>query len=135
MCRECIILARDLAPAITSITEDGVTLAAADYELDGSLVYRLRSDCRVTWTPAKVVINYTAGFTLMGNLPQGIERAAVDLVVMLYRGEGRDATIRQEMVEGVGSTAYFDTRAAMSGMPLPADRLVQLNRYRLQGVA
>jgi hypothetical protein len=135
MCRDCIILARDLAPAITSITFDGTALTATEYEMDGALLYRLSDDCRVAWRPGKVVVNYTAGYTLLGGLPQGIERAAVDLVVMLYRGAGRDATIRQEMVEGIGSTSYFDQRANAAVMPLSADRLSQLSRYRLHGFA
>jgi hypothetical protein len=82
-----------------------------------------------------VVVNYTAGFTLLGGLPQAIERAAVDLVVLMYRGAGRDTAVRQEMVEGVGSTSYFDQRAGSADLPLSADRLAQLHRYRLASVA
>jgi hypothetical protein len=134
-CRDCIILARDLSPAIISVTVDGTAQDAADYELDGALLYRLSDDCRIAWRPGKVVIEYTAGFTLLGGLPQAIERAAVDMVVLLYRGAGRDTSVRQEMVEGVGSTSYFDQRAGAAGMPLSADRLSQLSRYRLHGFA
>jgi hypothetical protein len=134
-CRDCIILDRDLAPAITGVTVDGAALLAAEYELDGALLYRLSDDCRIAWRPGKVVVNYTAGFTLLGSLPQAIERAAVDLVVLMYRSAGRDTAVRQEMVEGVGSTSYFDQRAGSGDLPLSADRLAQLHRYRLHSVA
>lgn len=133
--RECIILARDLEPTITSITADGASLDPAEYELDGSLLYRLEDDERIAWQWEKVVIEYSAGFTLLGTLPFAIERAAIDLVVMLYRSGGRDVSVRQEMVEGVGSTSYFDARASAGGLPLSADRLNALHRYRLWTMA
>lgn len=133
-CRECLILERDLSPAITSVTVDNTALLAADYERDGALLYRLRDDRRVAWQPGKVVILYTAGYTLLGGLPYAIERAAVDLIVLMYRGAGRDTAVRQEMVEGVGTTSYFDQRVG-ADLPLSADRMAQLLRYRLHSVA
>lgn len=132
--RECIILARDLAVTITTVTVDGVALAAEDYELDGSLLYRIRHDLRSCWDPGKVVIEYQAGYSLLGGLPHAIERAALDLVVGLYRGTGRDASVRQEMVEGVGSTSFFDMRTSGAALPLSADRIAQIDRYRLMAV-
>lgn len=127
--RGCIILARDLVPAITSVTVDGETLDAADYELDGSLLYRLSDDNRIAWCAGKVVITYTAGFNLTTAAPVALARAALDLVVGMYRGTGRDASVRSEQVEGVGQTAYFETKAGM--IALPADRVAALARYRL----
>ena len=128
--RECIILARDLAVTVTEVTADGTVLDPADYELDGSLLYRLEDDERISWEGEKVVIEYETGFTLLGDLPFALERAALDIVVNLYRSAGRDTSIRTEMVEGVGSTSYTDLRAN-SGLPLSAERIQALSRYRL----
>ena len=133
--RECIILARDLELTIGTVTVDGATLTAAEYEIDGSLLYRLHDDRRIAWRSEKVVVEYSAGFTLLGTLPFAIERAALDLVVMLYQSGGRDMTVRQEMVQGIGSTSYFDTRASAGGLPLSGDRINALNRYRLWTMA
>jgi hypothetical protein len=133
--QEYIILDRDLAPTITALTVDATALLAAEYEIDGSLLYRLEDDRRVYWQSGKVVIEYGSGFTLLSTLPYALERAALDLVVNLYRGAGRDGAVRQEMVEGVGSTSYFDPRAASGGLPISADRLRALDRYRLVNVA
>lgn len=130
MPRACIILARDLAVTVTSVTVDGEALDPADYEIDGSLLYRLNDDDRLAWATGKVVIEYEAGFTLLTDLPPALERAAVDIVVNLYRGAGRDTSIRTEMVEGVGSTSYTDLRSN-SGLPLSAERIHALDRYRL----
>lgn len=132
--QEYIILERDIALTITALTVDGTALAAADYEVDGSLLYRIEDDRRGYWDAGKVVIEYGAGFTLLTTLPYALERAALDLVVNLYRGRGRDGAIRQEMVEGIGSTSYFDPRGASGGMSLSADRVAALNRYRLVNI-
>lgn len=130
--RECIILARDLAPAIDTVTVDGTALGADEFELDGSLLYRLSSDARTCWSSGKVVIAYSAGWTLPDAAPPALSRAALDLVVGMHRGAGRDAAIRSEQVEGVGQTAYFDWRG--TSLPLSADRVTALERYRLVGV-
>jgi len=124
-----ITLGRDLAPAITSVTVDGSTLDPAEYELDGALLYRLYDDERVAWSAKKVTIDYTAGFNVPDEAPPALSRAALDMVVGMYRGQGRDSAIRSEQVEGVGQVSYFDTKQGM--VALSADRLAALARYRL----
>jgi len=123
-----IVLQRDIVVSIDEVEVDGVLLAATEYERDGSLLYRLQDDARIWWA-GKVKITFTAGFTLLGDLPQGIERAALDIVVNLYNSAGRDTSIRQEMVQGVGSIAYSDLRSN-GGLPLSAERIRALERYR-----
>lgn len=130
--REYLVLARDLAVEIDAVEVDGATLAPEDYELDGPLLYRLQDDARTCWG-GKVVVSYTAGFDIPLEAPTALSRAALDLVVNLYRGAGRDTSIRTEMVEGVGSTSYTDLRAN-AGLPLSAERIRALERYRLVSV-
>lgn len=132
--QDCLVLARELGVAITSIVEDGETLAADDWERDGALLYRLDDDTRILWPPVKVVITYTAGFTVGSNVPTILQRAALDATVTLYRSRGRDVTIRSEQTEGVGETQYFDGRRA-DVPPIAADRLAALARYRRLTVA
>ena len=131
----CLILSRHLVPTVSEVIEDGVTLDAALYELDGWLLYRLdANDERICWDARKVVVTYEAGFALLDTLPYAIERAALDLVVGLYRGQGRDQSIRSEQTEGVGETQYFDGRRP--GIPpLAQDRLAALDRYRRVSLA
>lgn len=128
-----IRLDRDLAPVVSSVTVDGEALASTDYELDGSLLYRLSASFRIPWAFGVVVVDYQAGWTLPAGAPADIDRAAQDLVVGLYRAAGRDPAVRQEMVEGVGSTSYFDARAGGGRLPVSADRMPALYRYRLEG--
>jgi hypothetical protein len=130
---EAIRLDRDLAPAITSVTVDGDALLPAEYEIDGSLLYRLSDTTRIAWTYGVVVIDYAAGWSLPSGAPADIDRATQDMVVGLYRASGRDPAVRQEMVEGIGSTSFFDARAGSGRLPIGADRLASIYRYRLEG--
>lgn len=127
--RECIVLALDIDVSISSVTVDGAALSTSEYELDGSLLYRLNDDRRCWWAAgAKVVIEYDAGFILLTDLPEAIERAAIDSVVSLYHGGGRDGAVRSEDVEGISVVSYFDQR---SGLPIAEDRVRALDRWRL----
>lgn len=127
--QKCLILDRGINVSVTTVVEDGTTLAGTDYEVDGSMLYRLADDLREDWSADKVVVTYQAGFVPLTNLPFAIERAVLDTVVNLYRGRGRDVAVRSEQTEGVGETQYFDGRRA-DVPPVTADRLTALSRYR-----
>jgi hypothetical protein len=129
-----LILKRDLAPSIFSITEDGTTLASTDWLLDGSLLYRLRSDEVGLWTASKVIASYSAGFTLLSDVPFDLERACLDLVVRSYRSRGRDPGLRSQDVPDVLRQSW-DTPGGdgfRDGLPRDvADRLSPFRRYDL----
>lgn len=114
---DCIILERDLAPSIASITEGGVALAGTDYELDGSLLYRLAGDRRTTWQPAVVVVTYDAGYSLPASVPGDLERACLLLMQGMFSARGRDPLVRSESADGVGSVSYLDPRAGAEALP------------------
>jgi len=121
----CIILDRDIAPAITSVIEDGTTLAVTDYELDGSLLYRLSGDYRIQWRATVLQVNYAAGYTLLTDLPQDIERACLIVLQAIYSSRGRDPHIRSESADGVGSVSYLDPRSVSDALPAQAITLLQ----------
>lgn len=125
--RRSITLLRDLAVGITSVEVNGATLDDDAYEVDEPLLYRLENDQRGWWS-GKVVITFSAGFNLPQDAPMALSRAALDLVVGMYRGTGRDVAVRSEQVEGVGQTSYFDTKSGP--IALSADRIAALSRYR-----
>jgi hypothetical protein len=95
---ESLILARDLAPSIVSVVEDGTTLASTDYLLDGSLLRRLSADAPIDWRAAKIVATYQAGWTLLTDLPNDVERCCLDLVVRAQQARGRDPGLRSERI-------------------------------------
>ena len=126
-----LILARELNCTITSVEVDGVALTDDEWERDGAILYRLdASDRRILWPcGAKIVITYSAGYTVGTDVPDIIRRAALDALTVLYNGRGRDVTVRSEQTEGVGETQYFDGRRA-DVPPISADRLAALDRFR-----
>ena len=129
--RARIVLARDINPSITSVVESGTTLAASDYELDGSLLYRLSNDTRTAWSAAKVVITYSAGYTLLTDTPQDLERACLVTLAAIHAARGRDPRLRSETADGVGSVAYLDPRAGAEALPVEAAALLMPYRKSL----
>ena len=125
---DCIVLDRDINPTITSVVEEGTTLAATDYELDGSLLYRLTDDSRTPWNAAKVVITYVAGYVLLTDTPQDLERACIATLAAIHAARGRDPRIRSEAADGVGSVSYLDPKAGAEALPVEAAAL--LGPYR-----
>jgi len=125
--RLCIILDRDIDVTISSVVVDGVTLDTDEYEVDGSLLYRLTDDARECWAPGKVVITYAAGYTLPAGAPSDLARACILLIGSAYAGRGRDPALRSERILDVIDTSYFDPNkaATASGLPADVDMLIQ----------
>ncbi len=120
---EKLILARAPVVSITSVVEDGVTLASTDYELDAAtgFLWRLSGDARTHWRAQKVVVTYLAGYLLPGqsgrDLPADIERACRLAVVSAFQQRGRDVMIRSESDTAIGSISYLDPRGGMEALP------------------
>ena len=125
---ECIILDRDLNPAITSVVEGADTLTGSDYELDGSLLYRLEDDERTSWPAEKIVITYTTGWTLLAGLPPSIERAALIVVAQLVAARGENPMERR-FDNGLVSVSYSDTDGGIP--PAAAGLLAPWRRIRM----
>jgi uncharacterized phiE125 gp8 family phage protein len=119
---EVLILRRRPVTAISSITEDGVAVAAGDRELDADagMLWRLSSDARSTWRASKIVASYTAGYRVPDQasptLPADIQRAAVLTVAAMYHARGRDPSLRSESSEGVASRSWLDPRSGMEAL-------------------
>lgn len=131
---EVLSLSRYPVATISSVVEDGTTLASTDYELDAEagMLWRLSSDERTAWRARKITVAYTGGFLLPGqtnrSLPADIERAAVLMVAAAYNARGRDPMLRSEGAQGIGQVSYLDPRAGMEAMPPQAAAL--LGPYR-----
>jgi uncharacterized phiE125 gp8 family phage protein len=112
-CREDgLLLSRFPVTGLISVVENDATLTAADYELagdgSGGVLNRLRCDRDWTWPTGKIVVTYTAGYALVTDLPEGIERAAILLVTHYRSTAGRDAFLRSEEIPGVRTASYQD---------------------------
>lgn len=102
-----LILSRRFVTAITSVVEDGVTLASTRYEVEGpaGLLWKLDADDkRISWSPCKLVVTYVAGFA---TVPDEIKAAAVKLVADLYSTNGANGNLKRERIEGISEREYW----------------------------
>lgn len=130
--RDKLMLARVPVDTITSVTVDGTALESDGYEIDKTtgFLYRLSGDCRTCWTGSKIVVVYSAGFTLLTELPYDIERAAIDLVKRRYFARSRDASLRSVDVPDVIEEQYWGGQNAPTVGGLPEDIARSLDPYR-----
>lgn len=119
--------------AIASVVEDGVTLTVdTQYEVsDNGLLYRLDAQADIsTWQFSKLVVTYTAGYVLVGDLPRNIERACLSLAKVLRSSSTRDSLVKTESIPGVLDTTYW-----VGGMPgsvgnMPPDVAALLDPFK-----
>lgn len=119
--------------------QGGAVYEADDYLLDGGklrLTYGSssgagdRSDYNL-WCALRpaLVVDYEAGWLLPGEeigddftgetpLPADIEKAVTQLIAVSMSEAGRDLTVKQDTVEGIGSTSYY-VQGAGSALPHP----------------
>jgi hypothetical protein len=120
--------------SLTSIVEDGVTLATTEREYDAEhgILYRLDgADSRIDWpATVKIVVTYVAGYlvptqTAPGDaLPADIAAAAIEVVKDMHFGAEHEPRLRSETWEGLGSASYLDPRAGDGALPATAAALL-----------
>jgi hypothetical protein len=119
-----VILERDLAPEVVSVTAGGTGLDAEDWVLDGPVLRRPYGFWWATLWPSPIVVEYWSGYELLATLPEDIERAALMLVRAWWNARGRDPAIRSMTTEGVGQTVFATASPDVGGMPIEAASLL-----------
>ena len=98
---ERLLLRRRPVTGIASIVECGVTLTAADYEVDASTgsVSRLCGDYPAWWMPGKIVVEFDAGW---GIVPENLRSAAMKLAAVMWSEAARvDPGLKRENIPGL----------------------------------
>lgn len=134
---ENLPLARFPVVAVTAVTEDGITVPPAQYELDAAPGHLYRLDTqgsRSQWRSSiGVTVAYSAGYLLPNDagrtLPGDLEQAVVKLVCGMHLAAGRDPAIKAEEVPGVQRIDYWVGAIGGSG-GLPPDVTALLDPYR-----
>jgi uncharacterized phiE125 gp8 family phage protein len=122
-----IMLARYPVNSITTVTEDGTLLVAADYEADpaSGVVERIRSDRVTCWARGSTVIRYQAGYPVTG-MPPDIVQALVMLVAHYRAQAGRDPLLRAEETRDIERLEYFIP--TQDGLSAPIEGLLTNHR-------
>jgi len=135
--RARLVLSARPVISVTSVTEAGTVLTAADYEADSAAGLLLRldgADGPSCWAAGKTVVVYQAGYVLPGepspDLPADIERACIDLCVRAHAAKGRDPALRSYQNPDVESLSYFDPDKTELRGGLPADIAGRLDPHR-----
>lgn len=123
--------------SVTSITEGGIAVDAADYTVSYGKITRVQSSTVLnywwtSWANLQVAITYVAGWLLPGdadrNLPLEIEAACIELVKAGRFNRLRDPALRSETTQGIDSHTLFD-RSRVSTVISP-EIAATIDRYR-----
>ena len=98
------------APITTvgSVIENGATLVMnTDFRLLGSgMLERMADDALVCWSTGKIVVSFTAGWSLPTDVPAELEGQVIEQVKMKYLATDRDPALRSENTPDVWSGSY-----------------------------
>ncbi|MER2268242.1 hypothetical protein [Methylobacterium oxalidis] len=115
---------------IFGVTVDSATLSPGTYETDVRRLYLLDDGARRHWCGRTIIVDYEAGWLLPSesrgdpptttapNLPADVEAAVIKLVAAAISANGRDAMVKSEDVEGIGSTSWY-VQGATAALPHP----------------
>jgi hypothetical protein len=129
--RNWLRLSRRPIISITSLTEDGETLAASGYEIDaaGGRLRRLSTaDANALWLADKVVVVYSAGYALAA-MPYAVGRACIEIVKLMWHARTRDPMLRSHDQPGTGRNEWWVGGPPGSG-GLPQTVIAQLDLHR-----
>ena len=130
---DALLLSRFPVGTVTSVVEDGVTLTAADYEVEPAtgFLWRLSGEERSCWASAKVVVTYAGGYALLDDLPHDIERAVIVMVKQAWFARNRDPMVKSMSIDGVSSRDYWIGTVPGDNGAIPAEAEALLDFYRV----
>lgn len=123
---EELYLSRRPIVSVASVTESGVLLDPASYEVRGGVgaLVRLNNDVPCQWAPGKIVVVYDAGWA---TVPDGLKRAAEQLVQAYWSQQGKDPLVRQQSIPGVLEQQF--QIGSGSAAAIPQDVMDDLGPY------
>jgi hypothetical protein len=95
---------------MSSVVEGGTTLTEGnDYELlQCGLLLRLDAMTQAPklWSGSKIVVAYTAGWSLPDGVPADIEGPVIEQVKLAYLATDRDPALKSDSTSDVGAETY-----------------------------
>ena len=94
--------------AIGSVVEEGTSLVLdTDCRLiSGGMLERMADDAPICWGTGRIVVTYTAGWSLPTEVPAELEGQVIEQVKMRYLATDRDPALRSENIPDVWSGSY-----------------------------
>lgn len=127
-----LLLSRKHVSEVTSVTEDGVVLAAGDWRLNAETgkLLRLVNDADASWSGRKIEVEYTAGFDVV---PAELKAEAAARTQVKYLESTHDPLARTMRIEIPGvETREVDYQVGGLGRLLEGDGLPPESQRRLR---
>lgn len=130
---EELTLSRFPVRSVALVSVDGVALESDDYEIDkiNGILSRLDSDGddTICWPYGKLLVSYSAGYELLQELPQDIERACLELVKLMSSSSSRDPLAKRIEIPGIRTVDYWVGSLGSNGA-MPPQVVAALDPYR-----
>lgn len=99
-----LALGRKPIVEVNTVVENDSAVDASEYEIEGSLIYKLAGNYRSCWACGLVEIDYTAGYEIV---PADLKYAAIKFVQAELMNAGRDPLLKSKSIEGVSSYEWW----------------------------
>jgi hypothetical protein len=124
--RDVLQPARLPVATITSVTEGTSSLGAAEYELDGTLLYRVSGTRRTCWHYGPVVIAYDGGWAIV---PDDLKYAAMRFVQSALIQGDRDPMLKRKVTVGVSEYEWWVDPTKDSVVPAEVMDILNMAGY------
>jgi hypothetical protein len=125
-----LTLARWPVTTLTSVVEEGVTLASTDYEVDKNTgcLWRLSDGYRARWYSVNIVVAYIAGYADSTAPRSSLATACLSVLKHRWAARSRDPMVKSQDIPGVLRTDYWV--GSVGDGPFPAEVMALLDPYR-----
>lgn len=121
-----LALARKPIIEINSVVENDTVLDASQYEVDGSLIYKISGRCRICWAYGLIEIDYLAGYA---DVPDDLKYAAAKFVKAELITGGRDPLLKSKTIEGVSTYEWWVDPTKDSVIPADVMSILEEGGY------
>jgi hypothetical protein len=120
---------------VISVELAGSGIDSSEWRLDEKRGILQRATSSLGWNgypfwQGEILVQYEAGYALLGDLPYDIERACLMLVKQYYFNVAVDPFLRSEDIPGVASFAYGFGPSARTESNLPPEVQALLSSYK-----
>lgn len=125
-----LTLARWPVTTLTSVVEEGTTLATTDYEIDKATgcLWRLSNGYRARWYAVNVVVAYIAGYADSTAPRSPLATACLSVLKHRWSARSRDPMVKSQDIPGVLKTDYWV--GSVGDGPFPPDVIALLDPFR-----
>lgn len=121
-----LALGRKPVIEINSVIEADAVLDTSEWELEGSLLYKLSGNARCHWACGEIEVDYMAGYA---EVPADLKYAAVKFVQAEMVNSGRDPLLKRKSIVGVSEYEWWVDPTKDSVVPADVMDILERGGY------